>query len=122
MIDGAQGSRLASIQPAAATIESAFVATMDTEVGRIFVCNTSGATTFRIYHSPPGTVAPLAVEALYFDAAIGANETVDIVASSTNCGIQLKEGDILFVRSGSGNVAFNIYGVTADIAPLAGTV
>lgn len=121
-IEAAQGSRLASVLPTNTSDTTAFTATLDTEVTRMFVTNlTGGALTFRVHHVPSGQ-AVANQYALYYDHALAANDTFELFSDATNSGIQLKEGDFLSVRSSSGNgIAFNMYGVTASIAPGAGT-
>jgi hypothetical protein len=121
-IEAAQGSRLASVLPTDTSNTTAFTATLDTEVTRMFVTNLSaGALTFRVFHVPADVVLGN-VHALYYDHALAANDTFELFSDATNSGVQLKEGDTIVVRSSSGNnIAFNLYGVTASIAPGAGS-
>lgn len=119
MIDGAQGSRLNTVIRPATTGETvAFVATLDTEITRVFVCNnTAGAVAFRLYHVPEGGVAGLD-NALYYDKAVAANDTFTLGGDTNNGGIQLKTGESIVVRTATSNaLGFHLYGVTASIAP-----
>lgn len=117
-LSAAQGSRLASVRPANTSDTLAFTATLDTEVTRVYVCNTSAnARTFRLHHVNAGGSVSLD-NALYYDKALAANDSFELFSDAPNSGLQLKTGDMLYVRSSNANdLAFNIYGVTADIAP-----
>lgn len=118
MIGAAQGSRLASVRPTNTADTLLFTATLDTEVTLAFITNvTAGALAFRLHHVVEGGSVSLD-NALYYDHAIAANDTFKEFVASANAGIQLKTGDALWVRSSSANgIAFNVYGVTASIAP-----
>ena len=114
----AQGSRLAVIRPGNTTAATAFTASVNTEITRIFVCNTSGATrTFRIFHGASGDSFD-EENALFWDVEVAADTTYEVFADSPNSGIMLSTGDIVGVRSDSADgLTFSIYGVTASIAP-----
>lgn len=118
MIGAAQGSRLASFRPLTGGDELMFTATLDTEVTRLFITNVSGgAAAFRLYHVVAGGT-PAQANALFFDHVLAANDTFELLADAPNSGIQLKTDDMLYVRAAvGGTVAFNVYGVTASIAP-----
>ena len=77
-----------------------------TVVSTVSVTNdTATAATFRIYTRKAGAAAS-AVNALYFDAPIGANTTVLITA-----GLTLDAGDIITVRTGTANaIGFQAFG------------
>ena len=113
----ANGSRLASISPAATTNTLAFTATVDTEITRVFCTNRTGsAITVRLYHVTEG--ATLAdTDALIYDTSIAANSYVDLQAQAPGSGLHLEPGDTLYVRASAVSMNFNIYGVTANIAP-----
>lgn len=114
----AQGSRLASVLPGDTADTLLFTATMDTEVTRLFVCNVSGgAATFDLYHVEAGDIVS-AESALFFNQPVAIGETLQVFADAPNSGIQLKAGDELWGASSVGSaLAFNLYGVTASIAP-----
>lgn len=114
----AQGSRLNVIRPGDTAATLAFTAAIDTEVTRVFVCNTSGAgRTFRLFHGEDGDSFD-EENALFWDVAVPSNTTVEVFADSPNSGIMMKATDILGVRSDSADgLTFSIYGVTASIAP-----
>ena len=113
----AQGSRLAVTRPSDTTAATAFTASVNTEVTRIVVCNTSGvASSFRLFHGASGDSYDEA-NALFWDHPVPANGTVDIYADSANSGISMQPDEILGVRSGNANaLTFSVYGVTAVIA------
>ena len=118
-INAAQGSRLAASVPStAATDTLLFTATLDTEVTRVFVCNLTGsARTFRFFHVDVGGT-PATTNALFYDRALGANDTFILFADAPNSGIQLRTGDMIYARPSVANdIGFHLYGVTADIAP-----
>lgn len=117
-INAAQGSRLASIRPAVTTDQLAFTATLDTEITRLLVCNnTAGAVAFRVYHVPAGG-SPGLDNALYYDKTIAANDSFDFSIGAANAGIHLKTAEMLYVKTGTANaLGFQVYGVTASIAP-----
>jgi hypothetical protein len=121
-LGGAQGSRLASHRPASGDDEELFRATIQTEVTRIFVTNVdAAAATFRLHHCEEGD-APDQENALFFDVNVEPGTTVQIISEAAHSGIHLKEGDTLDVRvSTGGRLTFNAYGITASIAPGAGT-
>ncbi len=112
----AQGSRLAQTRPADTNAATAFTATINTEVTRVTVCNvTSSATTFRLFHAEDAESLNEDT-ALYWDVALAANTTIDILSESNNAGITLKATDKLGVRSGTADaVNFTVYGVTAAV-------
>lgn len=117
--DAAQGSRLASLRPLTGGDELLFTATLDTEVTRLFVANVDpAASSMRLHHVVAGGSVSQD-NALVFDLVVApASEPVQIFADTANAGIQLKAGDTLWVRSSTGGrLAFNLYGVTASIAP-----
>lgn len=122
MQQGAQGSRLASLRPLSGDDEMLFEATLDTEATRIFVTNVGGAATdMRLHHVADGD-NPDQENALFYDYSIDTGQTLQVFADALNSGIQMKEGESLWVRSGvGGNLTFNVYGVTASIAPGANT-
>lgn len=72
----------------------------------LYICNRGAATTFRVWIAPAG-VATANDQYLYYDTAIGANQTlkVDDVAA------RLSETDVLRVRSLSGDVTFRGVGI-----------
>ena len=113
----AQGLRLASVRPATAADTTAFTAFIDTEITRLFICNTSAlARTFRLFHVPAGGAAGLD-NALFYDKAVAANDVFNLASDAPNSGIQLKPGDTLGVRSSNANdLAFQVYGVTGRVA------
>lgn len=117
-INAAQGSRLFWNRPADTAEHTAFTATLQTEVTKLFVTNnTGGALTFRLWHVPAGGSAGLD-NALFYDKSVAANDTYIFGGDTPNGGIHMDEGDFLVVRSSSGNgLGFNGYGVTASIAP-----
>jgi hypothetical protein len=117
-VEAAQGSRIALLRPANTNAALAFTTTMDTEVTRVFVCNSAAsARSFRLYHVLAGASVGLDY-ALFYDKAVAANDTFEFYGLSTNGGIQLKEGDTLHVRSSNADdLTFHVYGVTASIAP-----
>ena len=113
----AQGSRLVALRPADTNPATIFTSTLNTEITKIFVCNTSGsAITFRIFHGLAGDSYDQD-NALYYDAAIAANETVVIEGMTPNGGIMMQPTEILGVQSSSADdIVFTVYGVTAPIA------
>lgn len=113
----ALGSRLAVLRPANTTAATIFTASLNTEITKIFVANvTAGTLTFRVFHGASGDSYDEDT-ALYYDVAIDANATVEIFADTPNGGIMMQEGEILGVRSSSGNgLNFSVYGVVAPIA------
>lgn len=117
-VDAAQGERFFSVIPDGTGDVLAFTATLDTEMTRLYVCNTSsGALTFRLHHVDAGGSVSLG-NALFYDKSIPANDTEQVFADATNSGIQLKAGEMIYVRASSADLlAFNGYGVTASIAP-----
>lgn len=117
-VEAAQGSRLFSNRPAGTGDTLAFTAVMDTEVTRMFICNTTAlAAAFRVYHCLAGD-APGVNNALFYDKQVAANDTYLLASDATNSGIQLKVGDTIYIKSGTGGaLGFQAYGVTASIAP-----
>ena len=113
----ARGLRLASSLPGSTSDVLAFTATIDTEIKRVFVCNVSAASaTFRIHHVGVSESVS-ATNALYYDKTLASNETFEFSAN-TDDGIQLKPDESVYVRSSVASaLSFNIYGVTADLAP-----
>lgn len=114
----AKGSLLGQVAPVDLNAISGFTATLDTEVTRIAVCNTTGtAATFRLFHDVGGTAYAVG-NALYYDKSVPANDTVWITSDSIGSGIHLLATDSLGVRTGTADaLTFSIYGVTADLAP-----
>jgi len=117
-INAAQGSRLALTTPGDTSNHDVFTAALPTELTRLLVCNVSAlAATFRFFHVPFGGSSG-STNALFWDVSIATGATFDFAAGTDNAGPQLAVGDILAVRSGTANaLTFNIYGVTASIAP-----
>jgi hypothetical protein len=118
MIINAQGSKLAQIQPGDTSDTLAFTAVIQTEITRILVCNTAGsARTFRIFHADSGDSFSVD-NALFYDYAIAAHDTVIIATDAPNAGIALQIGELLGVQaSAADELTFTVYGVTASIAP-----
>lgn len=75
----------------------------------LFVCNRGIAGTVRIIVRVAGA-APDNKQALYYDAAIPANETL-----AMTCGITLAETDLIVVYASSGDFSFNLFGTEADV-------
>lgn len=119
MIEGAQGSRLFNTRPTDTADTLAFTATLNTELTKLLVCNTTGgAVTFRFYHLPEGVAVSSLDYALWYDKSVAANDTFIFGGETGNGGIQLEEGDTILVRSATANaLAFQGYGITASIAP-----
>lgn len=117
----AQGERLASLRPLTGSDELLFTTTLDTEVTRLFITNVDASDAdMRLHHVAAGD-AVSQDNALYYDFTVATGTTLQIFADAPNSGIQLKEGDALWVRSSTGGrLAFNMYGVTASQYPGAG--
>lgn len=83
---------------------------LDTIVTRIVVCNTSGAgTTFRVHHHVDSVAASTA-NALYYDHALPADETLVIEGAANGSGLSMRRNDRISVQ-GSG-CTFTAYGST----------
>ena len=95
---------LGQLDPAAATFEDLYVCPPKTiATVKVIISNRSGATTFRILVAVAGVVSEVKQE-LASDTPVAANEpgsTVSFVISS---------GDVIRVRSASGNVSFTATG------------
>lgn len=117
-MNAAQGERFASLCPADTDPAEAFMASLNTELTRIFVANVSGSVAdARIWHVPAGG-AVADQYALFYDVEIAAGETLQVFADAPSSGIQMKEGETLHVRSSAASaLAFNVYGVVSSIAP-----
>lgn len=116
----ASGARLFSSLPANTSDTLVFTATVPTELTRLVVCNvTAGAATYRLWHVPEGTVGgPVAAHALRYDVSVAAAGFSELMIGGPNGAVHLGEGDMIYVRSGTASaLAFNGYGVSADIAP-----
>lgn len=95
------------VDPAAATDTTLYTvpAATQTIVSTIAVCNRgANNTTFRIAIRPGGAALANA-HYLYYDANIGAGVTVAITV-----GVTLAGGDVVTVRSASGDITFQAFG------------
>jgi len=77
-------------------------------VSSIVVCNQGTAGTFRIYITYAGNI-PSALDYIYYDTAIGANESREI-----KCGITMSNADYVNVYASSGTMSFQIFGAEFD--------
>jgi hypothetical protein len=97
---------LAQIAPTAATLTPAYTATASTTISSAVICNTSSTTDYiRISIQVSGASDTLQ-QYLYYDLPIQGNDT--FIAT---CGFTLATGDVIAVRSASGNLSFNFFGV-----------
>lgn len=71
----------------------------------ITVCNTGAATTFRLYSSNSGAAAAIG-NAIYYDVAIGANETLELTAFRALAAT----GTIRYDAGVATQVTFTVYG------------
>lgn len=120
MNDLAESELLAQLRPAnttAATLVSAPSAARGVRLSvvRIVVCNTSGAAaTFRIFHDDDGVTYDQS-NALFYDAPIGAGETLEILAHSPSGGYGVKPGGAIGVRTSVNSaLTFSCYGTTGQ--------
>ena len=108
----ARGERLlAQTAPGAATYSAAYTvaAGLIGVVTCIVVCNTAGASTFRIHHSDSGGAAA-AGNALSFDEAITANQSIPRTYGPGENGIVVAAAGIIYAGSASGSLTFSFYG------------
>lgn len=99
---------LAQSKPAAATLTDAYTVPGATQVviSTLVVCEQAGvATTYRISIAIAGA-ADTPAQYLVYDATLDANES-----RTFTLGISLGAADVVRVRSASGNVSFNLFGV-----------
>ncbi len=96
---------LGQLNPAATTPTTLYTVStgVETYVRRLFVCNQSGAGTFRIAINQNG--GALSAKAyLYYDTAIGANTTTIIEE------LRLGPNDSIQVYASSATMSFNAFG------------
>ena len=112
----ARGERLlAQTAPGAATYSAAYTvaAGLIGVVTCIVVCNTEtgppAATTFRIHHSDSGGAAVVG-NALSFDEALTANQSIPRRYGPGENGIVVAAAGIIYAGSASGRVTFSFYG------------
>ena len=111
----AQGSQLAQTRPSGTTAGAAFTASIQTEITRIFITNTTGSgATFSIYHDDDGTTYDQTT-ALFYGVSIPANTTTEF-SCNPGAGIQIRADGKLAVQSNTGSaLTFSIYGITAQV-------
>lgn len=112
----AAGSLLAQVAPAITPTQTTiFTASVPTEITAIFICNTSGAATFRLHHDVNGTTFAVG-NALYYDTALGANTTKELFAQTDSGGIMMGIGDSLGIEPSTADLVVTVYGVTFTAA------
>lgn len=78
-------------------------------ISSIVVCNqAASAGTFRVYVTYAGN-SPSALDYMYYDTAIGANESREI-----KCGITMSNADYVNVYASSATMSFQIFGAEFD--------
>ncbi len=119
MIEAAQGSRLFNARPADTNDATPFIATLNTEITKLLVCNNTGsAATFRFYHLPAGETVSDIEFALWYNKSVAANDTFIFGGDTGNGGIALEIGDRIIIQAGTADaLSFQCYGVTQSIAP-----
>jgi hypothetical protein len=118
----AEGSLLAQTRPNNTTDNVAYTCgELPTEVMLIAVCNnTAGAIAARIYHDDAAAGLSIA-NAIWYDKAIPANETLYFQATCQGGGLHMKKSGTIGIRSATANaLTFSIYGVTAQVAQRVG--
>ena len=71
-------SQLAQSRPSGTTAENLFTATDKTDITRIVICNTTGATAkYSIYHDDDGSTFDEST-ALYFEVDLAANSSIEL--------------------------------------------
>ena len=99
------------------TAATLFTASIETELTRVVLCNTSGvARTFRMFHDDTGAAAFTAANALYYDRALAIAETLLIDAQSEDVGFQIARGGRVAFEASDTGVTVSIYGITTDTA------
>jgi len=99
---------LGQSKPSAATLTDAYTVPAATQctISTITVCNQSATpTSFRIQIAPGGAASATS-QYMYFDVAIGGNDTF-----ACTFGITLGAGDVVRVYNGLASCSFGIYGV-----------
>lgn len=111
MAEGIIGSLLAQARPANTTAATAYTASIQTEITRIVVANTSGgAATFRIFHDDDGSTYDQTT-ALYYDIAAAADTTYTIEAAGQGTGLFVAPTGTIGVRTSVNSAfTFSLYG------------
>ena len=97
-----------------------FTASMPTEITRMQIVNTSlGDTSISIYHNPKANAGNTPDnDNIVSLLNVGASETAEWAIPSAGAGLQLTDGDEIWVgASVASAVTVSIYGVTISIAP-----
>lgn len=112
----ASGSQLSQSRPSVTTAQSAFTASLVTEIGLIVVCNTTGtAADCSIYHDDDGSTFDQST-ALLYQKSIPANDYLLLDARSFGY-ITVKPSGQIGIQSGTANaLTFTLYGITEEIA------
>ena len=105
------GTLLAQTRPANTTAATAYTASIQTEITRILVANTTVlAATFRLFHDDDGTTYDQTT-ALYYDESIAANTTKVINMEAQGCGLFVAKSGTIGVRTGTADaLTFSLYG------------
>lgn len=112
MLNLAYGVQLAQSRPGDTNASTLYTALRNTEVTKIFVCNTTGtAATFRLFHDNDGTTYDQTT-ALYYDYSVAANTTLIISAEVLGGGVSVFKGGAIGFRTGTLNaLTITLYGV-----------
>ena len=104
-------------------IETAFTASILTEVTLIIICNNANnARGYSIYHDDIALSFDLDT-ALYIETSVPGNSTVKISALAEGAGISVAKGGSLAVASTLGGaLTFSIYGTTARVTGYGGNL
>ncbi len=95
----------AQVAPAATTLVNAYTVPAGKRATvTVIVCNRSHSTDIRISIAPNGA-ADAVQQYLMYDSPISANETISTLRFTVTA------GDVIRVRSTSGNVNFNVNGI-----------
>lgn len=111
----ARGILLAQAE-APTTAAALFTATIETEITRVVLCNTSGAArAIRMHHDDTGSAAFTASNAVLWDESLTAAQTKLFDSTSENVGFSLARGGrVAFEADGTG-VTVTLYGVTSNV-------
>jgi hypothetical protein len=114
----AEGSLLAQARPNNTTDNVVFTGgELATEVMLIIIANnTAGAIAVRLYHDDAAAGFGIG-NALYYDKAVPANDSLIFQAQGQGSGLFVKKGGLIGMRSATANaLTVSVYGITAQAA------
>lgn len=116
MNNNASGSLLAQYSAADALANVVFTApaSLQVEVTRVIICNTSASpVAASLFHDDTGGAGLGTANALLFAKAIPANDYLDLRIEGVNGGLHVSKGGRLgFTDASSGDLTISIYGIT----------